>query len=97
MKRAIALYLIGSRERCYWKIGITRNLPERLKQIQSGVPFTVGIFDCHCMPDWGTAKRFEKQLHERYASSRLRGEWFNQVDAVDFRVSTEGLLLHGGI
>ena len=97
MKKAISLYLIGNPDYRCWKIGITRNLPERIKQIQSGVPFSVGIFDCHEMPDWETAKRFERQLHGRYASARLRGEWFDQVDAVDFRVSAEGLLLHGGI
>ena len=93
MGQAIALYLIGSTDGGWFKIGITRNLPARLKQIQQGVPFSLGIFDCYCMPDWETAKNFEKRLHARYSSSRLRGEWFRYIDAVDFRVSAEGLLM----
>jgi hypothetical protein len=58
------------------KIGYTRGEPEvRLKQLQTGSAADLRLMACH----HGTLDD-ERQLHEKFASQRLRGEWFEMSE-----------------
>lgn len=60
------------------KIGYTRGEPEvRLKQLQTGSASDLRLMACH----QGTADD-ERALHERFATHRIRGEWFEVCDPV---------------
>ena len=58
------------------KIGFTKAHPEkRLANLQTGSPGELVL----CVMHPGTPDT-ERQLHERFASSRIRGEWFELTD-----------------
>jgi hypothetical protein len=60
------------------KIGYTRGEPEvRLKQLQTGSAADLRLMACHA----GTLDD-EKYLHQKFASERLRGEWFEVSEGV---------------
>ena len=54
------------------KIGWTANLKERLANLQSANPAELVLLGSRS----GTQEQ-EKELHARFASQRLRGEWFS--------------------
>lgn len=58
------------------KIGYTQGEPEvRLKQLQTGSAADLRLMACHS----GTLDD-ERQLHTKFASQRLRGEWFEMSE-----------------
>jgi len=69
------LYFIQSVTGGPVKIGVARNPEERLKQHQTGSPFPLRIIK--------TIKRvspkYESELHKRFSSFRLHGEWFSET------------------
>jgi len=69
----LRLYLIGSELKAgrAVKVGVTRNLPERLARLQSGSPLPLVVFAA--IP--GSFK-LEKRVHEEWRRQRLHGEWF---------------------
>lgn len=84
------LYLIKCRE--FYKIGIANDVQSRLAQLSTGNPFelepvTVSGFD--------NAIAVETVLHQRFASRRRRGEWFelSAEDVIEFDKIV--YLLHG--
>lgn len=56
------------------KIGISTNVPERLRGIQTGCPFPVKL-----LSQWRTphARKVEKAAHDALVKYRSAGEWFN--------------------
>jgi hypothetical protein len=57
-----------------YKIGVSDNPPERIKQLSTGSPSLIELryqFDC-----WN-AKKSEKNLHDAFGAYRVRGEWFD--------------------
>lgn len=65
------------------KIGYTRGEPEvRLKQLQTGSAAALRLVACH-----QGSPTSEKELHERFATDRIRGEWFKMSDALLEHVS----------
>lgn len=66
------LYVIGNPKHRIAKIGITTNLPARLRTIQTGHPFRLEVL-------WSCpgGRRLESWLHEGLAARRLTGEWFD--------------------
>lgn len=71
------VYLAGNLDLRWVKIGYTKNLPSRLVNIQTNVPFPL-----QHIASWGVASRqdaveLEYQAHKRVADKRIRGEWFN--------------------
>lgn len=65
------LYFILNPVTGYVKVGVTRKLKVRLRQLGNagGVPLEViRVVPC--------AAEFEKPIHEAFAASRLLGEWF---------------------
>ena len=58
------------------KVGVTDNVPNRIKQLQTGNPFELLLvmhFECN---DRRHAFHVEKTIHEILAGQRLCGEWF---------------------
>jgi len=70
------VYLMKSENNKY-KIGITNNLEERLRTIRKFVPYEVSVVHYFYT---SFAYRVERSLHEKYASVRDVGEWFNLSD-----------------
>jgi hypothetical protein len=57
----------------YYKIGVSTQVDERIKQLSTLPPFDIELL--HTLPTDDMYK-LEKQLHERYADKRKNGEWF---------------------
>ena len=67
------VYLIQDIRSGLYKIGITKNMEQRMKQL--GVGDTAKLIDDIFVPD---AKDREKQLHKKYKDARLpQTEYFN--------------------
>lgn len=56
------------------KIGHTKNIHNRLGQIQTGCPYRLMLFAVLCTHDNG--KSAEALAHERLSNDNYRGEWF---------------------
>lgn len=60
------------------KIGYTRGEPEvRLKQLQTGSAADLRLIACH-----PGGPEVERQLHDKFASCRARGEWFEMSESL---------------
>lgn len=68
------VYLIGSSEFGWYKIGQSRTVAIRIKTIGVLLPFKVEVFAI-----WKTDNpgRLEAAMHERHAPDHLNGEWFS--------------------
>jgi hypothetical protein len=71
------VYLLRYQE--LYKIGKSINVPARVEQIRSAVPFDVQHVHTIAAAD---PSPLEKHLHERFADKRVRGEWF-ALDVLD--------------
>ena len=59
------------------KIGHANHLARRLSTIQIGCPYAIDVLTYY----WSENPEDEEQtLHERFAASRIRGEWFRLTD-----------------
>lgn len=66
------VYLIQSPQGAY-KIGKTRNPESRFQTFGLTLPFEIEYV---CVIKTNLMSNLEKELHERFAHKRLRGEWF---------------------
>lgn len=69
------VYLIRAAQ--FYKIGISSNIDNRLKQIQTGCPIKceyVGYIPCN------SADRKERELHDLFKEFKTHGEWFDLGD-----------------
>jgi len=57
----------------HWKLGVSQNVEQRLRELQTGCPFRVEI-----VKFWKSehATKVERALHRRFAEHRMEGEWF---------------------
>lgn len=55
------------------KIGISKNIGNRLSNIQSGCPFKLRV---HCTGKTYSAEKYESKLHDRLSKFKMNGEWF---------------------
>jgi hypothetical protein len=76
------IYLIKAQEIYLYKIGITKNIKRRLKQLQTGCPFQLEIVAFYEPSNFVT--KIEKILHRSFACYQkspdfyeLQGEWFD--------------------
>lgn len=65
------LYLIKCQH--FYKIGVANDVASRYAQLSTGNPFDLEILDVYSFEN---ANSVETVLHQRYASVRKRGEWF---------------------
>ncbi|MBD0344566.1 MAG: GIY-YIG nuclease family protein [Coleofasciculus sp. Co-bin14] len=57
----------------YYKIGIAKDVAERLRNLQTGNPIEIALVSASFFEN---APRFETRLHEAFSDYRTRGEWF---------------------
>ena len=85
------LYLIECQD--FYKIGVAYDFQRRLAELSTGNPFELNVAAVYA---YDNAQVVEGALHQRFSSSRVRGEWFslNEQDLQDFHVLCHGL---GGV
>lgn len=83
------IYLIRAQEIYLYKIGITKNVNKRIKQLQTGCPYKLELIESY-EPKFFVNK-IEKTLHRSCACyqtnpdfSELQGEWFNLPNEIVF-------------
>lgn len=77
------VYLVGNRELGWYKIGLSKNIRERLKTLRQMVPFKVKkISSWSYVAD---VALLEQYLHRQFHKQRLQGEWFQLSQEDVFR------------
>ena len=66
-----------------YKIGVTNNIRNRLKNIQTGNPDAIKII---ALLECPKPTHIESSLHEEFACYRIHGEWFEMSSDVSFKV-----------
>ena len=69
------VYILKVKNR--YKIGITKNLEKRLRELQTGNPDEIMLVCANFIPN---ASELEANLHRELAHYRIRGEWFQLPD-----------------
>lgn len=79
IKPACGVYVIGCRE--FVKIGHALNIKSRLVALSHASPFEIELL-AYKPVDPERRLTVEREIHERLASSRHKGEWFRKTPAV---------------
>jgi hypothetical protein len=84
------VYVLATEDFKFIKIGTTKSIKQRIRNIQSGCPFPLNFWTCIRTPK---AKEVEKYLHSAYSKYRTNGEWFclpdNKLDELlKFTINT---------
>lgn len=69
------IYVIGGTDKPY-KIGITGNLEQRLKNLQTGNPYELKIHYKEEIPE-SQVKLIEQKIHKIIKHKQTHGEWFD--------------------
>lgn len=76
-ERPASLYVLGMAEQPdHVKIGIATSIALRLSELQTANPFSLKLLASKSFPTKGDARRYEQELHQRFADCRAVGEWF---------------------
>jgi predicted GIY-YIG superfamily endonuclease len=83
------LYLIEAKDIFLYKIGITKNVKKRIKNLQTGCPNKLSVI--HLYESENNVGKIEKALHKRFEHSKqkdifnnLEGEWFDLPNEIIF-------------
>lgn len=71
------IYLVSAKGANRYKIGLTTNIERRFKRLEQQAPFPLVLIHFFATSDCLTS---ESALHQRFASSRVHGEWFELTD-----------------
>lgn len=71
------VYFVAQAHSNFIKIGITTDLANRVRQLQTGNPQRLIVLRTFKFVSWEAAKSFEALMHKRYARFRAHSEWFN--------------------
>ena len=77
MRKTTLIYFIRSGNSDYCKIGITDNLPRRIKALQTGNPETLKCLGVI----YGDAAS-ERLIHIKLSKYKIRGEWYQLAEAL---------------
>jgi hypothetical protein len=69
------IYVIGGTNKPY-KIGITGNLEQRLKNLQTGHPYELKIHYIEEIPE-SQVRLLEQTIHKTIKYRKTHGEWFD--------------------
>jgi len=77
------IYLIRLSENSYYKIGVTKNINKRIKQLQTGNAEEIYLIDSYQSE---YAYKIENALHNFYSNKNKYNEWFEFTleDEVNF-------------
>lgn len=68
------VYLAHQDNTPYYKIGVSNNVERRLASLQTSSPSKIVLIKSIRTDRY---EHYEGELHERFAASRLNGEWFS--------------------
>ena len=83
MRGEVSVYVIRSKRMNAFKIGMSANPEERVKDIRTGCPDAQLMFVAG--EDYESAS-FERYLHRELAALSIGGEWFAFPGAADFGI-----------
>ena len=87
------IYIIGSNKPPY-KVGISKNLNRRLRNLQTGYPYPLQIH--HTIEtDISQTKLFETILHRNLKHYKTNGEWFD-ISLNDLKLQLDFVLIRYG-
>lgn len=72
------VYLFHDAETGMYKIGKSKNPDNRLSQVRTS---TANNIVCFCTIETHEMTTLEAELHQQFATQRIRGEWFSLTDA----------------
>jgi hypothetical protein len=80
-----AIYIIKNLNTSYYKIGISKNIHRRLRQLELQSGCILEIIDWYLLEKSNPrgAKDIEKILHNKYKKHHVVGEWFDLENDVD--------------
>lgn len=67
------VYVLTTSDFKYTKIGIAKNIKQRMSNVQSGCPFHLTLYLGAHAPN---TRDIEKYLHKHFEDKNTRGEWF---------------------
>lgn len=74
------IYFINCIGTSLYKIGITDNLPRRLRQIQTGNDKPLSLIGYIEYDTRTEARTEERRIHKLWQTKRLAGEWFDLLE-----------------
>ena len=86
------LYVIVCQD--FFKIGVANNVEDRLAQMSTGNPFPLYVA---CAFEFQNAEPVEKSLHQKFASKKIRGEWFNLTKQDEIEINQICGMLGGNL
>jgi len=84
------VYLVQQEVTGAIKIGISSNVPSRLKGLQTSSPYKLTLIHAYRPTGSMSAIEAERRLHKEFCDVRLQGEWFSSqldVDKVNMLMS----------
>ncbi|HTG65078.1 MAG TPA: GIY-YIG nuclease family protein [Flavobacterium sp.] len=72
-KNKLGLYIIHTNNSNLFKIGITKNINQRIKQFETGNPFEFTLYEFF---ETESCRKLEKIIHKKLEKNRYRKEWF---------------------
>lgn len=66
----------GKKGKAPTKIGVTSNLEQRIRALQTSCPYDLKCLASLCFDDRATAYKFEHFIHKKLRRHWIRGEWF---------------------
>lgn len=78
------VYLIHAEGTNRYKVGRTKSISRRIRELKSQSPYPLKLVDCYWSPD---ADSDEKWFHTLYGHWKVHGEWFDFDFLTDFRVT----------
>lgn len=73
VKNQEGVYIISIKDSNLFKIGLTKDIEKRLKQLQTGNPFEYKLVEFFQTTKF---KELEKTLHKKYKKNRYKNEWY---------------------
>ena len=67
------IYIFGNNVKQSYKVGISKNPDKRIKQLQTGCPFSINVVYKIETPH---ARKVESWFHQDYSDLNTSGEWF---------------------
>lgn len=90
------VYVVGNECGSSVKIGHTKNIEQRLSQLQTGYPDQLTVFFTKTTETLNEARQLEDAAHNRLRRYRQTGEWFD-VSASVAQKAIEDAAVHEGL
>jgi len=68
----------------FYKIGLSRSIPKRIKTLQGGLPFKIELIEIYKVENKDERRylnKTEKFIHKHFHAKRVNGEWFELTES----------------